>query len=91
MKKINALMVRNKFGQVLDMLDADHEPILISKGRKLRAVLISYEDFLLRFIDKQAEEDKKAFIEQAVVWRNQAGIQSSDAIQTLRSLRGYKE
>ena len=91
MKKINALMVRNRFGQVLDMLDADHEPILISKGKKLRAVLISYEDFVLRFIDKQAEEEKQAFLNQAVVWRNQAGMQSADPVQTLRSLRGYEE
>jgi PHD/YefM family antitoxin component YafN of YafNO toxin-antitoxin module len=91
MKQINALTVRNRFGQVLDMLDADHEPILISKGKKLRAVLISYEDFVLRFIDKQAEEEKRAFIEQASVWRNQAGRQSGDPDRTLRSLRGYVE
>jgi len=90
MKRINALTVRNKFGQVLEMLDSDHEPILISKGKKLRAVLISYEDFVLRFIDKQAEEDKQAFLTQAVAWRDQAGGQSGDPIETLRSIRGYR-
>jgi len=45
MRRVNALTVRNKLGEVLDMLDAEHEPIMISKGKKLRAVLISYEDF----------------------------------------------
>ena len=91
MKRINALMVRNRFGEVLDMLDADHEPILISKGKKLRAVLISYEDFVLRFIDKQEEEEKEAFLNETEVWRDQAGAQSADPVQTLRALRGYEE
>ena len=91
MKRINALMVRNRFGEVLDMLDADHEPILISKGKKLRAVLISYEDFVLRFIDKQAEEEKEAFLSETEVWRAQAGEQPVDPVQTLRVLRGYEE
>jgi len=90
MRKINALSVRNKFDQVLEMLDSEHEPILVSKGKKLRAVLISYEDFLLRFIDKQAEEEKRAFLNQASTWREQSGRQSADPIETLRTLRGYE-
>jgi prevent-host-death family protein len=91
MRRINALTVRNRFGEVLDTLDADHEPILISKGKKLRAVLISYEDFTHRFIDKQAEEAKQAFLKQAQTWRAQAGDESADPVQTLRALRGYRE
>jgi PHD/YefM family antitoxin component YafN of YafNO toxin-antitoxin module len=91
MKQINALTVRNRLGEVLDMLDADHEPILISKGRKLRAVLISYEDFALRFIDKQVEEEREAFLEEAGALRAQAGPQSTDPLRTLRALRGYEE
>ncbi len=91
MKRINALTVRNRFGEVLDMLDADHEPILISKGKRLRAVLISYEDFTLRFIDRQAEEEKEAFLKEAASWRAQAGPGSGDPVQALRALRGYKE
>jgi PHD/YefM family antitoxin component YafN of YafNO toxin-antitoxin module len=90
MKKVNALTVRNKFGQVLEMLDSEHEPILISKGKKLRAVLISYEDFQLRFIDKQAEEEKQVFLNQASTWRDRAGRQTADPIETLRTFRGYK-
>jgi PHD/YefM family antitoxin component YafN of YafNO toxin-antitoxin module len=91
MRRINALTVRNKLGEVLDMLDAEHEPIMISKGKKLRAVLISYEDFIHRFIDKQAEEEKEAFIKQAERWRAQAGDKSVDPVDALRALRGYEE
>jgi hypothetical protein len=91
MRRVNALTVRNKLGEVLDMLDAEHEPIMISKGKKLRAVLISYEDFTNRFIDKQAEEEKETFIKQAEGWRAQAGDELVDPVDTLRTLRGYEE
>jgi len=91
MRTINALTVRNKFGQVLEMLDSDQEPIVISKGKKPRAVLISYQDYLLRYIDKQAEAEKAAFLKQAAEWREQAGEQPADPIETLRTLRGYEQ
>jgi PHD/YefM family antitoxin component YafN of YafNO toxin-antitoxin module len=91
MRKINTLTVRNKFGAVLEMLDADNEPILISKGKELRAVLISYEDFLHRYIDKQAEADKQDFLEQARRYRDAAGPGTTDSLQSLRSLRGYDD
>jgi prevent-host-death family protein len=91
MRSVNALTLRNRLGEVLDMLDRDHEPIMISKGKKLRAVLISYEDFTHRFIDKQAEEEKEAFIRQAERWRAQAGDESVDPVDALRTLRGYEE
>ncbi len=91
MRRVNALTIRNRLGEVLDMLDAEHEPIMISKGKKLRAVLISYEDFTRRFIDKQAEEKKDAFLRQAKRWRAQAEDESADPVETLRALRGYGE
>ncbi len=58
MKKVNALTIRNNLGSVLDDLEKNREPILISKGRVVRAVLITPDDFKRRFIDKQAEEDR---------------------------------
>ena len=38
MKTVNALTLRNNLGKVLEMLEKDGDPILVSKGRKLRAV-----------------------------------------------------
>ena len=41
MKKVNALEIRNHLGAILDELEHDGEPILVSKGRRLRAAPLS--------------------------------------------------
>ncbi len=90
MKTVNALKIRNQFGEVLEMLEKEKEPILIEKKKKVRAVLISYEDFLHRFIDKQAEEAKEKFIKDVRSHR-ESSVNPRDPIRTLRELRGYEE
>lgn len=90
MKTVNALKIRNQFGEVLDMLEKGREPILIEKKKKIKAVLISYEDYLNRFIDKQAEEEKKKFIATILSHRERSTIPRSP-LETLRSLRGYSD
>ncbi len=45
MERVNALKLRNNFGEILDRLSSKGDPILISKGRKIRAVLVTPEDF----------------------------------------------
>ena len=49
METINALKIRNHLGEVLDLLAKKGEPILVSKGKKVRAVLITPEQFRRRF------------------------------------------
>jgi hypothetical protein len=90
MNTINALKVRNQFGEVLDLLDKEKEPILITKSKKIRAVLIRYEDFQTRFLDKQAEDEKKQFYKQ-IKSHVAPSLISEDPIVTLRKLRGYKD
>ena len=58
MEKVNALKLRNNLGEILDRLNASGEPILVSKGRKIRAVLVTPEDFERRFLDVKAREEK---------------------------------
>lgn len=58
MKTINALKIRNHLGEVLDLLDKTRDPILVSKGREIRAVLITLEQFKSRFLDYQADDKK---------------------------------
>ncbi|HDM78362.1 MAG TPA: type II toxin-antitoxin system Phd/YefM family antitoxin [Deltaproteobacteria bacterium] len=50
METVNALKVRNNLGKILDRLEKTREPILISKGRKICAVLVTPEDFETRFL-----------------------------------------
>jgi len=43
MEEVNALKIRNNLGETLDRLNDKGEPILISKGRKIRDVLVAPE------------------------------------------------
>lgn len=45
MKTVNALKIRNNLGEVLDMLARTSEPVFVSKGREIKAVLITPEQF----------------------------------------------
>ena len=58
MEKVSALQVRNRLGEIFERLGRTGAPILISKGRKVRTVLITPEQFQRRSIDAQAEEER---------------------------------
>ncbi len=89
-KTVNALEIRNNLGRVLDELEESKQPVLVSKGRKIRAVLISPEDFKLRFVDRQAEAERESWMSKLAELRapRRGGLASLDV---LRDLRGYGE
>lgn len=90
MERINALKLRNNLGEILDRLTANGDPILISKGRKVRAVLVTPEDFERRFLDVKAQEERAKLLElfKSLRKRKKGSIQS---LRVLRQLRGYPE
>jgi PHD/YefM family antitoxin component YafN of YafNO toxin-antitoxin module len=90
MERINALKLRNNLGEILDRLSTKGEPILISKGRKIRAVLVTPEDFEKRFLDVKAREEKERLLQlfKSLRKRKKESIQS---LKVLRQLRGYEE
>ena len=59
MKKINALELRQSLTKVVTHLQRSGEPILLEKGRKPAAVIISLEDFRKRFVEKDADERRR--------------------------------
>jgi PHD/YefM family antitoxin component YafN of YafNO toxin-antitoxin module len=89
MKTVNALSVRNKLGEILDTLTETGEPILVSKGRQIRAVLITPDDFQRRFIDVQAAEAKERLLESIRNARGEKTVQKG-SLEVLRELRGYE-
>jgi len=88
METVNALKIRNNLGEVLDMLNKTNEPILVSKGRKIKAVLITPEQFKKRFLDYQAEERKKQLLE-TIEGMKADSLEGENSVQVLRQLRGY--
>lgn len=90
MEEVNALKIRNNLGEVLDRLTKTGEPIFVTKGRKIRAVLVTPEQFEKRFLDRQVEEKRKNFIK--AVKRLRKGRQGKfSSLNTLRLLRGYSK
>jgi PHD/YefM family antitoxin component YafN of YafNO toxin-antitoxin module len=88
MKTVNALKVRNNFGEILDLLNKTGEPVLISKGNKLQAALITLDQFQKRFLDYQAEEKKQALLD-AISSLQGNRIGEKESLEVLRELRGY--
>ncbi len=88
METVNALQIRNHLGEILDRLESTGEPIMISKGRRVRAVLVSPEDFGRRFLDRQAEDRRRELIEKIRAARVPSRSRS-DSTEILRGLRGY--
>jgi len=87
-RTVNALKIRNNLGEVLDLLNNTGEPILVNKGRKLRAVLITPEQFKRRFLDYQAEECKRQLLE-TIKGLREDSLERKGSVEVLRELRGY--
>ena len=87
MRDVNALEVRNRLGAILDELERTGEPVIVNKGRRPRAVLISVEDFKKRFVDRQTEERRRALLDRVKAARA-AGVGGADSLAILRGLRG---
>ena len=85
---VNALEIRNHLGKVLDRLEKTGEPVLVSKGRQIRAVLISPEDYRRRFLDRQVEERRRALVERIESMRRPSTA-AQPSVKLLRALRGY--
>lgn len=90
METVNALKVRNNLGEILDRLNKKGEPILISKGRKIRAVLVTPDQFERRFLDVKAKEEKKRFLD-TVRKLSKSSVGGATSLETLRQLRGYEK
>jgi len=88
MEQVNALKLRNHLGEILDRLRDKGEPILVSKGRKIRAVLVTPDQFEKRFLDWQAEEQRKRFLDNVARLKKKKKSRL-DSLTVLRQLRGY--
>jgi prevent-host-death family protein len=89
MEQVSALKLRNHLGEILDRLRDKGEPILVSKGRKIRAVLVTPEQFETRFLDWQAEEQRQRFLNDVARLKKKK-TSPLDSLTVLRQLRGYE-
>ncbi|MFA5890401.1 MAG: type II toxin-antitoxin system Phd/YefM family antitoxin [Actinomycetota bacterium] len=87
MKKVTALDLRQSLGKIVEAILDDGEPILLEKGRRPVAVLISIRDFQERFAEKDAGEARAKILEEmdALSMRS---IDPTPGVEVLRELRG---
>jgi PHD/YefM family antitoxin component YafN of YafNO toxin-antitoxin module len=90
MEEVNALTIRNNLGKILDRLNKSGEPILISKNRKIRAVLVTPEQFERRFLDWQAQDERQRFLA-AMKQLKKSRKGNITTLAVLRKLRGYDQ
>jgi hypothetical protein len=72
-----------------DRLRNKGEPILVSKGKEIRAVLVTPEQFETRFLDWRAEEQRQRFLNHVAQLRKKK-TSPLDSLTVLRQLRGYE-
>lgn len=90
MKEVTALTLRNRLGEILEQLRKTGEPVLVSKGRKAGAVMITPEQFEQRFLVYQAEEKKRELLAKVRASRS-ARIGRKTSLEVLREMRGYEK
>ena len=75
--------MRQNLGAVLKDLIKTGEPILVQRSSQPAAVLITIEDYQKRFVDRIADEKRKAIVEQIRSARIKLpkGVKSIDLIR----------
>ncbi len=62
MKSVTALELRQSFSKIANLLEQNQEPVLLLRGKKPIAVLISLRDYEERFAEKAAREARRALL-----------------------------
>ena len=86
MKRVGALALRQSLGRVVAMLQRTGEPVLLQRGRRPVAVLISLRDFQERFVEKAASEAREAVLAEIDALARPAA-DSTPGTDVLRDLR----
>ena len=86
MKSVNALQLRQSLGKVIRELEEDGAPVRVCRGRKPAAVLVSLKDYRERFVDRDADDRRRAVVTKLKATR----VGRSDQTTTLDLLRGLR-
>lgn len=90
MKHISAVQLRQSVGKVVKMLEKNNEPVILDKGNKPVAVIISLRDFNERFVEKAAEEARLELVRKinVMAMESKDSTPAEDILHDLRNSRG---
>ena len=86
MKTVNALELRQSLGKVLAQLEREGKPILVCRRRTPAAALVSLKDYRERFVDREADEQRRRVVARLRKLRFQSPATGS-TLDLLRELR----
>ena len=86
METVNALELRQSLGKVLKRLERDGNPILVCRGRTPAAALVSLKDYQERFVDREADDRRRAVVARLKDLRFR-GPRQGTTLDILRDLR----
>lgn len=86
MQKVNALELRHSLSRIIGKLEKNGAPILLEKGRKPAAVLISLADYKKRFVEKDADDERRELV-QRILNMARPALDKKCAEDILRELR----
>ncbi|MFO8071061.1 MAG: type II toxin-antitoxin system Phd/YefM family antitoxin [Polyangia bacterium] len=88
MKTINAVELRQSLGKVVKKLEEGGEPILLERGKRVVAALISLTDFEERFVAQAASASRAKILEEidALARPSKGG---GDGVRAVREMREH--
>lgn len=86
MKTVNALQLRQSLGKVLDQLEHDGAPIVVCRRRTPAAALVSLKDYRERFVDREADDQRRKVVAKLRKLRFQSP-RTGTTLDLLRDLR----
>ena len=85
MKTVNSLAVRRSLGAVLDALERDQMPVLVTRDQKAVAALVPVSIFRQRFVDYLTEDALQQTLDE--LKQLQSISSAPDSLTELRTLR----
>jgi len=86
MESVNALEIRQSLGRILRKLEEGGRPILVERRRRPAAVLVSLKDYQERFVDRDADEQRREVVKKLRALRF-SGPSGQTTLALLRAVR----
>jgi prevent-host-death family protein len=92
MKVVNALSLRRKFGEVIDGVCRDKEPVMVTRANKPMVVIISHEEYKKLAQKNEAGKRLTRVLYDINKWSNEQEdkLRGLNAVEIIREIRQGK-
>jgi len=92
MKVVNALSLRRKFGEIIDGVCRDNEPVIITRANKPLVVMISHDEYKKLVQQNERGKKLKRVLYDINKWSNEQEdrLRGLNAVEVIREIRQGK-